>query len=366
MIKVADIVNHIESYIPKHLAENYDNVGLLVGEMDMPVEKVYLSLDPTLDVIDDAISKGVDMIITHHPYGLNSFKQVNSNTTQGKKIIKLIKNNIALYAAHTNLDRSTGTINEILANRMGLKNQALFIQTHETKLFKIVVFVPVSHLDYVREAIGDAGAGHIGDYSHCTFYQDGIGTFKPSANTSPYLGEKGELNKVNEIRIETIVSEPELNKVINAMKEAHPYEEPAYDVYETKRITNPLGFGLKGELEVEMVLADFIDMVKEQLGLDHVTYVGDLKQGVKSVAVCSGSAISFKGEALKQGIDVFVTGDLKYHDAVDAYEEGLNLVDATHFGTEKFVVEIFKDLLKPFETIHCIVDHISENPIKVR
>lgn len=366
MTKVGDIVKHIETYMPKHLAENYDNVGLLVGETDMPVEKVYLTLDPTMAVIDDAISQGVDMIITHHPYGLNSFKQVNSNTIQGKKIIKLIKNNIALYAAHTNLDRSNGTINEILANRMQLKHQSIFVETHHTKLFKLVVYVPVSHLDYVREALGDAGAGHIGSYSHCTFYQDGIGTFKPLHDSNPFMGEKGELNRVNEIRIETIVGEMDLNKVINAMKSAHPYEEPAYDVYETRRQDNPLGFGLKGELGEGMVLAEFLDFIKQQLELPYLTYVGDLDRIVKRVAVCSGSAVSFKGDALKQGIDVFVTGDIKYHDAVDAYEEGLIMIDATHFGTEKVVVEVFKDLLKPFEDIRCIVDHVSENPIKAR
>jgi dinuclear metal center YbgI/SA1388 family protein len=362
---IKDIIAHIESNIPIHLAESYDNVGLLVGDLAMDVGKIYLTLDPTMAVIEDAIEKGADMIIAHHPYGLGSFNQVNSTTIIGQKLLKLIQNNIALYVAHTNLDRSNNTINEIIFNRLGLSKQSLFVETHATQLYKLVAFVPESHLDYVREAINDAGAGHIGGYSHCSFYQAGTGTFKPDMGTEPYIGEIGELEKVSEIRIETVIPEGKIDSVISALLEVHPYEEVAYDMYKIERTINPLGFGLMGYTDEPVSLENLIESVKKELHLGHVQYVGELDRYVQKIAICSGSGTDFMEEAYKNEVDVFITGDVRYHYATDAQDHGLALIDASHYGTEQIVVTVFEDLLQPLDELDIIVDQISKNPLKM-
>jgi len=215
-----------------------------------------------------------------------------------------------------------------------------------------------------REAISDAGAGHIGKYSNCTYYQDGIGTFRPEVGTEPFIGEIDALTKVNEIRLETIVPKKKIDHVVKALLKAHPYEEVSYDVYKTERSINPIGFGLTGYTKKPIILEDLIKKVKQVLKLDHVQYVGNLNRYVNKIAICSGSGTDFMKEAYKQDVDVFITGDVKYHYATDALDHGLALVDGSHFGTEQIVIEIFKDLLNPLKELELIEDKFSENPIK--
>lgn len=361
---VKDIVKHIENHIPLHLAEKYDNVGLLVGELSSEVKKVYIALTPTDEVIEEAIRVGADMIVTHHPYSLAKFGKVTSETTDGRKIIRLIQNNVALYAAHTNLDKSHDTINEILFNKLGLVNQGLFREEYYEKLYKLVVFVPMTHSEIVREAIGDAGAGRLGDYSHCSFSETGIGSFKPLEGANPALGEVGALERVEEVRIEAVVRKKDLTRVLAEMNASHPYETVAYDLYEMVVNADVKGYGLKGQFSEPKSLEEVIDIVKEKYDADYVSYVGEMSQRVQSVVICSGSATDFMNQVIATGADLFITGDVRYHYAVEAMDNGLAIIDPSHHHTEKWVVDILKELLDVLK-LELVMDTISTNPIKI-
>lgn len=361
---VKDIVRHIENHIPLHLAEKYDNVGLLVGEMNQEVKKIYLALTPTDEVIEEAIKVGADMIVTHHPYSLSKFGKVTSETTDGRKIIKLIQNNISLYAAHTNLDKSHDTINEILFNKLGLVSQGLFREEYYEKLYKLVTYVPATHSEIVRESIGDAGAGRLGDYSHCSFSDTGVGAFKPLEGSNPAIGEVGALERVEEVRIEAVVRKKDLSHVLSQLKVSHPYETVAYDLYEMVINADVKGYGLKGEFTEPKSLEEVITMVKEKYDAEHVSYVGEMSQMVQSVVICSGSATDFMNEVIAAGADLFITGDVRYHYAVEAMDNGLAIIDPSHHHTEKWVVDILKDLLDVL-ALDLVMDTISTNPIKI-
>lgn len=345
MISSQTIIQIIEKLAPKSLAYDWDNPGLNIGNFSRKVKRILLVLTVTPKIVDYAAKNGYDMIISHHPLFFKSLKSVRWDLPQGQIIYTAIKNDIIIYSAHTNLDIAKGGVNDVLAHILGLKYIKVLSKTKRAELKKIVVFVPEGHEDIVRNAMINAGAGFTGNYSNCTFNTQGYGTFKPEDNTDPYIGEKGKLEKVNEVKIETIVSKDSLKKVINAMLKAHPYEEVAYDIYPLENKGESFGIGRIGYLEQSVTLKEFCELVKEKLATKTLRAVGNLSKNVRKVAVCGGSGANLIPTALFQGADVILTGDVKYHDAVDAKTLGIAVVDAGHFATENLILPEIADFV---------------------
>ncbi|WHX99343.1 Nif3-like dinuclear metal center hexameric protein [Neobacillus sp. DY30] len=324
-----EIIQLFEKFSPKGLAMEDDKIGLQIGRLNKKIDKVMIALDVLEEVIDEAIEKNVQLIIAHHPPIFRPLKNVITDTVQGRMIEKLLKHDIAVYAAHTNLDVAKGGVNDLLAEALGLENPEVLVPTYETKLKKLIVFTPISHAEEIRRVLGGIGAGFIGNYSHCSFSTDGSGRFLPGENTSPYIGQRGQLEVVDEVRIETIVPEQLLKRAITAMIKAHPYEEVAYDVYPVENKGEVLGLGRVGTVK-EMTLGEFAESVKQALEVDKVRVVGDLSSRVKKVAVLGGDGNKYFMSAKFKGADVYITGDIYYHTAHDAMMQGLNMIDPGH------------------------------------
>ena len=342
-----EIIKQIETFAPKHLAEQWDNVGLTVGDKNKQVKKVLVALDVIPPVIEEAIHIGADLIVTHHPMILfQKVKNIQADTSLGKKIYDLIKNDISAYCAHTNLDIAFGGTNDVLAKLAGLENIEILEQTDAEELKKIVVYVPKEHQQTLRKAMCDAGAGFIGNYSNCTFSSEGVGTFLPLEGTKPYLGKQGVLEQAQEVRLETIVPNSLLRTVLEAMKKAHPYEEPAYDIYTVEQKGKRYGIGRIGTLKESMTFEQYSIFLKKQLALDSIRIVGERNKNIKTVALCTGSGVEFMEQAHKMGADAYLTGDIKFHEAQRAIEMGLCVADVTHYASEVIVVPILKQFLE--------------------
>ncbi len=345
-VKVKDIMGVMEGIAPQKLAEGWDNPGLAIGDPEREVKKVLVALDVIEPVIEEAKEIGAQMIVTHHPMLL--FKKIESITTKdalGRRIFNLIENGIAAFSAHTNLDIAAGGTNDVLAELAGLENIELLEETWAQSFKKIVVYVPVGHEDAVRNAMCEAGAGHIGAYSHCTFGAQGKGTFLPLEGTNPFLGEQGKLEVTDEIRLETIVPAEQASRVVNAMLAAHPYEEAAYDIYPVEQKGRKEGIGRIGELPEAMPFKEFAAMLKEKLSLDAIRLVGDGEKMVKKVGLCTGAGVGFTALAAALGCDAYLTGDIKYHEAQEAVEKGIAVVDVTHYASEVLIVPVLQKKL---------------------
>ena len=346
MISCQTLAQMVEKWAPRKLAMDWDNPGLAIGDLSGEVSKVLLTLTVTLESVEFAAKNNCGMIISHHPLFFRPLKSLKKDTPLGKIVYEAIKNDIVVYSAHTNLDVANGGINDILANLFDLQQVQVLKETYREKLNKIVVFVPRGYEDSVRSAMCNAGAGHIGNYSHCTFNTDGIGTFMPLAGTNPYIGEQNKLEKADEIRIETIVPESLRKAVINAMLKVHPYEEVAYDIYPLENLGSEIGLGRIGYLKAAVTLKEFCQIVKDKLNIPHIRVVGDLDKTVSKVALCGGAGGDLIQAAAFCGADVLVTGDVKYHDALDATDLGLAVIDAGHFATESIILPALKEYLE--------------------
>jgi dinuclear metal center YbgI/SA1388 family protein len=324
-----EIIQLFEQFSPKGLAMEDDKIGLQIGRLNKKIDKVLIALDVLEEVIDEAIDRNVQLIIAHHPPIFRPLNNVLTDTVQGRMIEKLLKHDIAVYAAHTNLDVAKGGVNDLLAEAVGLENPEVLVPTYETKLKKLVVYTPASHAEEIRRVLGDIGAGFIGNYSHCSFSTDGTGRFLPGKNTNPHIGQKGQLEAVDEVRIETIVPEQLVKRAVTAMIKAHPYEEVAYDIYPIENKGEVLGLGRIGTVK-ETTLGAFAERVKEALEVDKVRVVGDLSSRVKKVAVLGGDGNKYFMSAKFRGADVYITGDIYYHTAHDAMMQGLNMIDPGH------------------------------------
>jgi dinuclear metal center YbgI/SA1388 family protein len=324
-----EIIQLFEQFSPKSYAMEGDKIGLQIGRLNKPVENVMVALDVLEEVVDEAIEKNVQLIIAHHPPIFRPLKAIATDTPAGRIIEKLIKHDIAVYAAHTNLDVAAGGVNDMLAEALELTHTEVMYPTVETKLKKLAVFVPKENTDALRKALGDAGAGAIGNYSHCTFSAAGTGQFLPNEEADPHIGSQGILESVQEEKIETIFPEHLEKRILSAMFKAHPYEEVAYDIYSLENKGETLGLGRIGEIK-EMTLAEFAQHVKQKLEVKGVRVVGDLNAKVKKVAVLGGDGNKYFSTAKFKGADVYVTGDMYYHVAHDAMMMGLNIVDPGH------------------------------------
>ncbi|WP_067727392.1 Nif3-like dinuclear metal center hexameric protein [Oceanobacillus damuensis] len=362
----SDIFGIMENWAPQSMAYDWDNVGLQLGSYSKSVKKIMITLDVTESVVDEAIEQGADLIIAHHPLLFKPVKQINIDTAQGKIIQKLITNEITVYASHTNLDAADGGVNDMLSELLGLQSRKVLIETESEQLYKLAVYVPVSHENVVREALSKGRAGHIGNYSHCTFQTEGQGTFKPLEGTNPFIGSKNQLEYVNEVKVETIVQQTYLQNVINHMIDAHPYEEAAYDIYPLINEGKKYGIGRIGTLKTPAKLRALCDYVKTAFDVPAVRVTGDLDKPVKTVAVLGGSGEKYIHAAKRSGADVYITGDMSFHIAQEAEQIGLSVIDPGHY-IEKVMKKATKEYLQQQlkqEKIEITISKSNTEPFK--
>lgn len=357
------ITTFLEDFAPLQLQEAYDNSGLILGSHNQEVVKALITLDITEDTVEEALKTGSNLIIAHHPIIFKGLKRLNGNNLVENVVIKAIKNDIAIYAIHTNLDNVPNGVNKILADKLGILNTRI-LSPRNGNLSKIVCFCPTDHLNNLQKAIFEAGAGHIGDYDSCSYYTDGKGTFKALPGSNPFVGKHNTIHHENEYRLETIVPEYLVSNVVTAIHSAHPYEEPAYDIYKLQNTNHKTGSGLIGELKKEMDCAEFLKFVKTQLGAEYIKHNKLIKRKVKKVAICGGSGSFLIDAAERQKADIFITADVKYHDFFE-HTGKMTIADAGHFETEQPVKELIYSLLKKkFPTFALQISETSANPIE--
>lgn len=340
------VIKVLESIAPPHLAEDWDNCGLILGSTSREVSKILVALEINEAVVSEAVAKSVDLIVTHHPLIFKAIKKINDLDPIGKLLLKLAKQGISVYSCHTNLDIATGGTNDYLASRFSLKKVRPLTVEKTPTCYKLIVFTPTTHTDAVRKVMSDQGAGQIGNYSDCAFVSNGIGMFKPQSGAQPFLGTVDVLEQVSEDKLEFIVQQSCIKSVISAMLQAHPYEVPAYDLIKLENEVASFGFGRVGELANAATMGDFLQEVKSILGLDEIRFNGRTGDMVKTVALCSGAGADFLEVASKNGVDLYLTGDIKHHDYRDAEMLGLNIADMGHFESENIYMSVLKEKLE--------------------
>ncbi|WP_074033358.1 Nif3-like dinuclear metal center hexameric protein [Exiguobacterium sp. AT1b] len=364
------VIQLFEEFAPKHLAVEGDKIGLQIGSLNKDVKRVMVTLDVLESVVDEAIEKKVDLIIAHHPPIFSPLYQVNDRSTAGKITMKCIQHDIAVYVAHTNLDVCVGGVNDWMSEAIGLHDTKVLVPTYEEPVYKLTVFVPESHAEDVSRALGRAGAGHIGDYADCQFRVSGKGQFTPLEGTTPFIGRVHETEQVDEIRIETVVRESQKKRVLKAMKDAHPYEEVAYDLIRNEIEGHVYGLGRIGRLERPVTLEAFADHVKTSFGVEGVRFVGDPKRLIEKVAVLGGDGNKYVSTAHFKGADAYVTGDLYFHVAHDAMALGLAVVDPGHHVESVMKRGVVGILTEKFQKakidIELIISEANTNPFQFR
>lgn len=361
-MKLKELVNYLESIVPPDFQESYDNSGIQVGDIESNVNSVLLSLDVTEEIIDEADSKGCGMIITHHPLIFKPIKSISGKTYIEKIILKAIRKNISIYSMHTNLDIIKGGVSYRMAEKMQLENIKVLVPL-DNKLLKLVVFVPADYAEKLRDAIFNAGAGHIGNYDRCSYNVQGEGTFRAGPGTDPFKGEKGSKHTETEIRIETVLPEYLKKRVIKALIDSHPYEEVAYDLYRIENTMPGAGLGCIGELRSSVSDTELIDSLGklfESKGIRHTKITG---RKIKKVAVMGGSGGGYINRAIAAGADAYITADIKYHSFFDAGKDIL-LADIGHYESEKPALEILHELIiKKFPKFAILFSEINTNPV---
>ncbi len=338
MVTVKDIARTLEQWAPPGSAQSYDNVGLLIGNPDQTVERALIALDVTPRVVQEAIEQRTDLLVSHHPLIFKPLKRLTTTDLVSGLALQLAQQGIAYYAIHTNLDAAPGGVSFALAEQLGL-TKVRFLEPLPDSLYKLVTFVPASHFDQVREALAGAGAGQIGEYEACAFATEGTGFFRGSERTSPFIGKPGQLEKAQEYRLEVEVMRWLLPQVLQALFEAHPYEEVAYDVYPLVNPTTRVGMGAIGTLEAPEPLSTFLERLCRRLETPAVRFAGNPDQSVQRIAVCGGAGASLIGAAQRAGADAYVTADITYHRFFETMNlEGvpeMAIIDAGHYETER-------------------------------
>jgi dinuclear metal center YbgI/SA1388 family protein len=343
-MKLQEIVKEIYDNLPIKLVSDGDNVGLVAGNYDDECEKMTVAYELNNGVLDEVLQNHSNLLVTYHTPLFRPTKSFTSSNLKPNPLFEAARAGVNVLAVHTALDVMRDGLNFDLAARLGLKNIRL-LSPLKDMIYKIVVFVPQSHLDKVRKAMSEAGAGRIGNYFECSFASDGKGTFVPDEEASPYIGQPGKFESVDEARLEMVVEKSLVAAVVNEMLKAHPYEEAAYDIYPLVNGSVNYGFGAIGELNEPVQLKIFIDRVKKLVGLDSVKASHMPEMRIRKAALCAGSGIPFYDDAVKSGADVFITGDVKHHDFRKAQSCPAVLVDATHHGTEKFAAKVMLKIM---------------------
>ncbi len=342
---LADIISKFEKRIPLTLQEKWDHSGLNLGDPQREIKSVLFAYDVCLETIAFAKKKKCNLIVSHHPFRMSAAVDLRLDTYEGRVIEACLKNGIALYSSHTNHDASKDSLNFHYLKKLGL-TQIKPLSTTPTKLFKLAVYVPVKDSEKVLDALFSAGAGRIGNYGECSFRTTGLGTFKGDLGTNPTIGKVGVREEVKEERFETIVKESDLSGVIAAMKKAHPYEEVAYDIFALENKIETIGLGAVGTFEKVQPKAKIIADIKTVFGVNSLRLVDGKQSSIKKIAICTGSGASLLPRAFAAKADLFITGDVKYHQAIEAKRHDLILTDVGHFPSEKDSVLILRDVFK--------------------
>lgn len=362
-MKIKEITNYLESLAPLSSQESYDNCGLIVGEANTEVSNVLISLDCIEVTVEEAIELGCELIIAHHPIVFRGLKKLNGSNYIEKTVIKAIQNNIAIYAIHTNFDNYRFGVNDEIADRLNLINRKI-LDPKSQVLSKIAFFVPNENKYEVLNAMFEAGAGEIGNYSDCSFQSTGTGTFKPTEGANPFDGEIGQLSTVEETKVEVICSQHHLGKVLSAMHLNHPYEEVAHEIYNIQNKNQFEGSGMIGEFEVEKDEIEFLKEVKSVFNCGVIRHTELLGKKIKTVAVCGGSGSFLLSKAKTNKADVFITGDFKYHEFFEA-EKQIIIVDIGHFESEQYTSNRLERILtKKFTKFAVHLTKENTNPIK--
>lgn len=336
--KVSDIVGIINKIAPTSLAESWDNPGLQIGDPSSDIYKIMVALDPTPDVINSAISASCQLLITHHPFIFKPLKSISTSTALGKSIHTAIKSDLSIISMHTNYDIADGGLNDILATKIGLLHSIPLKITDTSLLVKLVVYTPAENMESLRSALFPY-AFKTGNYMNCSFTTEGTGTFTPLKGAKPFIGEINKLSAVPEARLEFLIERSQLPKALKILKTVHKYEEPAFDLYPLLNEGQKSGLGRIGSLHEPTTLAEYAERLKKLLSAPSLRYVGNHLAKISKVALCSGSGASLLHEAVRAGADVLVTGDVKYHEARDAEDLGISIIDAGHFATEIIMAE---------------------------
>jgi dinuclear metal center YbgI/SA1388 family protein len=362
-MKIKEITHFLESLAPLSSQESYDNAGLIVGSKNDEVSNVLISLDCTEEIVQEAIDRNCQMVISHHPIVFKGLKKFNGSNYVERTVIKAIKNNIALYAIHTNLDNYRHGVNEEIARRLNLINTKI-LAPKENSLFKLVTYVPIEAKEKVLNALFEAGAGHIGNYSNCSFSGEGEGTFMPNERANPVSGEKGELSRDLELKVEVLVNSHVKNQVYGALLDAHPYEEVAHEWISIANNNQDEGSGVVGELEKEISEKEFLSELKDKFQCGIIRHTSLRNKPIKKVALCGGSGGFLLNHAKRSGADIFITADYKYHEFFDAEGE-IIIADIGHFESEQYTTNLLGDILtKKFPNFAVTLTGINTNPIK--
>lgn len=362
-MKIADIIAQLERIAPPSLQESYDNAGLLTGDAAWPCTGIVCSLDATAEVVQEAIDKGCNLVVAHHPIIFGGLKKINGKNYVEKTIISAIKHDIAIYAIHTNLDNIITGVNAFMADRLGLINRTVLAPKHAT-LRKLFTFVPVAQAEQVRTAIFNAGAGHIGHYSECSFATEGTGSFKGDDTTNPFAGTPGIRHYEKELKIEAVFPAHLQQGIVQAVIAAHPYEEVAYDVVDLANPQPGIGSGMVAELPEPMEETSFLTLLKQQFGLTCIRHTPLRSRPVKKIALCGGAGSFLISKALSAGADFFVTGDMKYHEFFDANGR-LVIADIGHYESEQFTIDLLVAVLREkFTTFAVLKTEVNTNPVR--
>jgi len=359
---VQDILSALETLAPLRYQESYDNAGLIVGDRKQKISKALLTLDCTEEVLDEAIQCGAQLIIAHHPILFSGLKSLTGKNYVERVLLKAIRHQIAIYAAHTNLDNMYHGVNRHIARRLGLTDCRV-LEPMRNILTHLYVYVPETHLDKLRTALFEAGAGQIGQYSECSFSFPGEGTYRPSENAKPYIGSKNKLQKEPEIKLEVLVPAHAEQSVLRAMRENHPYEEIAYGMVSLKNAHQEIGAGMIGQLPKPMKSDSFLKKLKKTMQTSCIRHTAPVKKEISRVALCGGSGHFLLPAAICEKADIFITADVKYHQFFDA-ENHLILADIGHFESEQFTPEIFYEVLsKKIPNFAFHLSSVNTNPI---
>jgi dinuclear metal center YbgI/SA1388 family protein len=361
-MKIKEVIHLLEQKFPLHWQEDFDNCGVQCGDKEREITGIVVCFDMSEAVIDEAIAKGANMVISHHPIIYrNGLKKIEPIDRVGKILCKALENKVLLYSMHTNIDSGKEGGNVLFAQKLGLQKLSV-LAPKESQFCKLVVFVPSENSVLLKEALFKAGGGNIGNYSHCSFSSEGIGSFKPLSGANPHIGQHHRMERVEEERIEIIFSKVKKRQIIEALYQHHPYEEPAFDIIALENLNREVGLGRVGLLPKPLVAKDFIHYVKEKLNIETVKFSGNMNAEINKVAVCGGGGASFVTDALAAGADAFITGDLKYHDFFIP-ENKMLLMDIGHFEGEHFIREIIVSLLK--ENFNTFATHFTEAEFSV-
>jgi len=364
-MNVKQIAKQIETIVPPRLAQHWDNVGLLIGDSSKNVKNILLTIDVTREVIAEAERLKTDLIVSYHPVIWDGLKKITADCPESV-VYDLIRSNIAVYSVHTALDAVCGGVNDGLAEIVGIKDgQPIgdYVENPAGDNYKLAVFIPIDSAAKVANAVFAAGAGHIGNYSHCSWQSKGLGSFKPLAGARPAIGKKGRIEKVPETRFETIVPAEKLDDVIAAMKAAHPYELPAFDVFRLYNDRGKFGLGRIGRLEKPAPLKTIISKIKKVTGAKAIGLIGPQNRTVKTAAVCAGSCGKIINLVITEGVDLYLTGELKHHQALAAQEAGLTCLCLSHTVSERFILNKFaKQLKKTLKNVKINISKTDKDP----